>query len=190
MNRKDQWEMAYWTKADMAEHLRKLRLYLAVWDYQPAASVLDVGCGPLGGFLPMIDAAVKVGVDPLIEEYRRARIFGGDDAEAQYFSCRLEEFQTAKKFDAVLCADALDHGDLGFHCIPKLAGFLNPGGRLYLHVHLRPKALLNVGHDHQLKEDDLDKNLENLVEVKRKIYPQDVDGEFCAALVGVWQSPL
>lgn len=187
MSAKDVYELNYWLETNPEMHLSKYPLYLREWGYEQVDSILEIGCGPYGGFLPIIDAMRKVGVDPLIDEYRKAGIFRGNGEE--YHSCRFEDFVTNEKFDAVLCADTLDHGDLDFSFIPQIAEFLKPGGLMYLHVHLRPARLMNPGHDHRLEESELDAVLGDLIEIKRKIFPRDIDGKYCAALVGVWKSP-
>ncbi len=79
---------------------------------------------------------------------------------------------------------------MGFHLLPKIAGLLKPGGLFYLVVHLRPLERLNEIHDHQMTETDLDAQLAalDLTELRRAIYPQELDGTFdCPCLVGVWE---
>lgn len=190
MTEKDRLELLFWTRIDPAMHLAKYELYMAEWGYEDADSVFEIGVGPYSGFLPYIKASRKVGLDPLIEAYRDAGIFR-ECTDVEYVCKYFENFDTVEKFDAVLCADTLDHGDLDFHVVPRIASFLKPGGKFYLHVHLRPKNKLNLIHDHSLKAEKLNEALQKtaLVEDKRVILPNDIDGKFCEALVGVWHLP-
>jgi hypothetical protein len=108
--------------------------------------------------------------------------------ESEHF----EGWDTEHRFDAIFSIDSLDHGEMGFGLLPKIAGLLAPGGRFYLFVHLRPPARLNEIHDHALTIADLDKALAltRLKELRREIFPQDLDLSFdCPCLVGVWEMP-
>lgn len=188
MNAKDKYELDYWKQASVNERIAEYRSYLEAWNYQPAESVIEIGCGPFGGCLALVDAKRKVGIDPLIDEYAALGLLPKDDVS--YYACGVEQFTADEQFNAVITANAIDHGDLDFGIIPKLASFLKPGGRLYIHVHLRPESALNEGHDHALKEADLDRYLGDLVEIKRLVMPRDVTGTGdYPALVGVWQKP-
>lgn len=186
LTRKDRYELAYWRGTDLDMHRRKMPMYLAAWGYEDVDSVLEIGTGPLGGFLPIIQAKRKAGIDPLYEGYESAGLLERCDAE--YICARFEEFETDERFDAVLSADGLDHGEMGFAVIPKIRRLLKPGGAFYMHVHIRPKHLLNFAHA-PMREADLGGHLGDLIEVRREILPNDIDGRYCAALVGVWKSP-
>lgn len=200
---KDGLELNYWRQADLAGHRAKLAVYLwAFGHYKQPRSVLEIGPGPLGGVLSLIGRPHsddpnplppmrRVGVDPLADEYREAGL-APDDPSITMIAAHFEKWITAEKFDAIFSMDALDHGEMGFHLIPKIAGLLNPGGRFYLHVHLRTPEGLNESHDHALTLEQLFAALSgtDLVELRRDIYPEDVTGTFhCNALVGVWEKP-
>lgn len=187
-------ELQYWQNADLAHHRAKMSLYLWAWGCYKGCpdSALDIACGPLGGVLPLlVRARRRVGVDPLCDEYRAAGILQADPG-IEYVSAHFEEWNTEERFNAIFSADGLDHGELGFVLIPRLADMLNPGGRLYLHVNMRAPDQLNAIHDHALNLSDLDAALARtqLIELRRDIYPQDVDGAYdCPSLVGVWERP-
>lgn len=188
---KDDYELNYWVGTESLKHLKKYPMYLERWGYRYHRKVLDVGTGPYSGFLPFIEAEEKVGLDPLYPRYGEAGIFLRYPG-IEYLPMRLEDLPTPgqfQKFNAVLCADCLDHGNLGFHMLPKLADLLQPAGKLFLHVHFRPPEKLNAAHDYPLDEWQLDEWLArtDLVEEKREILPNDIDGKWCAALMGVWR---
>ena len=85
-----------------------------------SASVLEIGCGPLGGFVPalLVGGYDAVGIDPEAPEaptYRRAR---------------FEDVDLAGPVEAVVACTSLHHvGDLG-HVVDRIATTLVPGGTL------------------------------------------------------------
>lgn len=199
LTRKDHMELGYWKGAPADYHRAKMALYLwAFGCFRYPGRVLEIGCGPHGGFLPLLDrSALRVGVDPLIDTYRAEGLLV-DTPGVQYIA---EHFETwagprrngAYQYDAIFAADSLDHGEMGFGLVPWIAELLAPGGRFYLHVNLRPAARLNAIHDHSLTVEQLDAALvgTGLVELRRDFYEQDVDGSFdCLSLVGVWERPV
>lgn len=190
LTKKDALEYNYWATTKYAEyHRAKLGLYLwAFGHYDQPQSVLEIGCGPYGGVLPMIARAPRrVGVDPLANEYRKlGQLPDGIDFVAAHF----EEWPCAETFDAIFAIDALDHGEMGLQLLPKIAELLTPRGRFYLHLHFRPAHRLNEIHNHSMSEADLRHNLEvaRLKPLSGTWYSDDVDGTFeCRTLVGVYE---
>lgn len=196
LTRKDEMELHYWTHSEHNEyHRAKLAMYLwAFGHYNNPQSVLEIGCGPFGGVLPLIHRAPhRVGIDPLVEEYRKAG-FLPTIPGVTFLAAHFESWNNPgnERFDAIFAADALDHGEMGFDLIPWIASLLNPGGRFFMHVNLRPTGRLNAIHDHCLTEEQLNTALAQtpLIELRREIYPDDIDGTFeCPTLVGVWERP-
>lgn len=193
LTQKDLLELKYWlAHADMDDHRNKIRLYCEAFGVSELdmESALEVGPGPLLGILPHVKASVKVGVDPLFHAYEAVGLMPPDSG-FQLFNVPFETWDTGRRFDAVFCVDSLDHGEMGTEILQRIANLLKPGGRLYLHVHLRPEELLNLIHDHAITNADLNAGLQNagLVEVKRESYPNDIDGKFCEAIVGIWRKP-
>ena len=82
--------------------------------------MLEIGCGPLGGFVPalLVGGYDAVGIDPEAPEaptYRRAS---------------FEEVDLAGPVEAVVACTSLHHvGDLG-HVVDRIATTLVPGGTL------------------------------------------------------------
>ncbi len=196
LTRKDEMELHYWKVTENREyHRSKMALYLwAFGCFRYPDRVLEIGCGPFGGFLPLFGrAAVRIGIDPLVEEYRAAGLLT-DTEGVTYVAAHFETHIIDGQFDAIFAADALDHGEMGFDLIPRLAGLLTPGGRLYVHVNLRPADRLNAIHDHGLTVAQLDAALIRasecgieLHELRRELFPCDIDGTFCESVVGVWE---
>lgn len=191
---KDNAEVRYWISTPPQFHLDKYLLYLKAWGCgvtDPVDSILEIGIGPYSGFLPLMVARRKVGLDPCISRYRNAGVFR-ECPGVGYVDSHLEEFETAEKFERIVTADVLDHGALGFHCIPGIVAMLKPGGKLYIHVQLRTPHYLNSIHDHCLTLDQLDEALKRttLIEERRDVYPRDITEEYpYGAVVGVWRRP-
>jgi cyclopropane fatty-acyl-phospholipid synthase-like methyltransferase len=194
---KDANELNYWKQADLEYHRAKMSVYLwAFGHYNNPQSILEIGPGPLGGVLPLIGRPHRlngasdkrrVGVDPLASEYRNAGLLV-NDSSIEMVTAYFEHWKNSDRFDAIFAIDSLDHGSMGFHLLPKIADLLNPFGRLFLHVHLRPTARLDENHDHSLTIEQFESNLakSRMTELFRRIYPIDVDGQFgCPALVSV-----
>lgn len=193
LTHKDLLELKYWFTADIKAERAMLRRYLDVFQVivPRDGAALEIGTGPHWGLLPYLDAWRKVGVDPLYPAFYAAGILAERDGIIQVDE-RFEQWDTNETFHVILSTNALDHGEMGFYTLLKLSRLLKPGGRLYLHVHMRRPEMLNLLHDHQLTEADLDKHLHytDLVEERREIFPRDVDGNFEPTLVGTWRKPL
>lgn len=194
LTQKDLLELKYWFTANMQEERAMLRRYLDAFRIPELVnvSVLEIGTGPHWGLLPYFPLALRrVGVDPLYPAFYAAGILEERDQIIQVGEC-FERWDTNETFDVIVTTNALDHGEMGFGLLPKIARLLAPGGRFYLHVHLRPIELLNLIHDHALSVEDLDKHLgyTDLIEERREFHEKDIDGNFCRALIGVWRKPL
>ena len=84
------------------------------------AVVLELGCGPIGGFVPELRGAgyVATGVDP------EAPIAPG------YYQLEFERYQPEQQVDAVVASTSLHHvADLDF-ILDKISSTLVPGGRI------------------------------------------------------------
>jgi SAM-dependent methyltransferase len=84
-----------------------------------ARSVLDVGCGPLGGFVPMLSARSHdaFGIDPRAPE--------GD----QYARTTVEDYRVGG-YDAVVASTSLHHVPVLARAVRAIADLLRPGGLL------------------------------------------------------------
>jgi SAM-dependent methyltransferase len=83
------------------------------------ARVVEVGCGPLGGFVPMMEAAgyQAIGVDPEAPP------------GPSYRQVEFERYRTAGQLDAIVACTSLHHvADLA-GVLDLVAGVLVPGGR-------------------------------------------------------------
>jgi len=193
LTHKDLLELKFWLTCDvqqeLKENLRCRDLFgLSAVNINQSSSVLEIGTGPNWGLLPFINADRRVAVDPLINLFDASGILA-ERGDIQYYSEAFERWDTDEKFDVIFCINALDHGEMGFHLLPKLSAILKSKGRLFIYVHLRPPELLNLIHDHCLTVEQLDRNLRftDLIEIGRKFEIESVLQ--CQALIGVWRKP-
>ncbi|GIF66599.1 hypothetical protein Ais01nite_46340 [Asanoa ishikariensis] len=93
-----------------------------VRDALPAAParVIEIGCGPAGGFLPHLEAAGydAVGVDPEAP------------VGARFHRMEFERYVPAAPVDAVVACTSLHHVDDLDHVVDRIAAAVRPGGTL------------------------------------------------------------
>lgn len=147
--RKREGELAFWAGVARAgaisnEHYEGL--YTTAFgierSHYAGRRVLDVGCGPQGSLEWAHDAALRVGLDPLVEDYRRL----GIDAHAMRYVAGGAEripFDDAS-FDVVAAFNSLDHVDDAGRALREIARVLAPGG-LFL-------VVVEVGHPPRWEE--------------------------------------
>ena len=100
------------------------RWLAAAWPFvaahlpRPRATVIEIGCGPLGGFVPVLREAGydAVGVDPEAPE--------GTD----YQPTGIEEYTPQEPVDSVVASLSLHHVVDVDDVLGRVAGLLKPGG--------------------------------------------------------------
>jgi SAM-dependent methyltransferase len=98
--------------------------------------ILDIGCGPRGSLEWAHMAVERVGLDPLVEDYRR---LGIDDHAMSYVAADAEAMPFADAhFDVVSALNALDHVDDVSAAIAEITRVARPSGTLLL--------IVEVGH--------------------------------------------
>lgn len=200
LTHKDLLELKFWLTCDKNEERVKNYNYLdlfgvpkkapAPWIFGEQTSVLEIGTGPMWGLLPYMAADRKVAIDPMINAYDALGILE-DRVDIQYYSEEFEKWDVNDKFNAIVCANSLDHGEMGFHLMPKFSALLKSGGYLMIYVQLRRQEDLNLIHDHCLTIEQLNRNLSytDLKEIKRNVLEIDQDPPFCPSVIGIWQKP-
>ena len=122
------------------------RTFVECFDVGPAmitgARMLDIGCGPVGSLEWAGAAAVRVGLDPLVDSYRALGIgqhgmtYAAGQAEAMPFR--------SASFDIVSSFNSLDHVDDLDDTIAEMTRVLAPRGTLLV--------LVEVNHPPTLTE--------------------------------------
>jgi len=92
----------------------------------PDGFVIDVGCGPDGGFLPFVTAKHKMGLDPLAKDYSKNYSF---DKDIIMVSSMAEDIPLlSDSVDACYCINALDHVMRPYSVLEEIHRILKKGG--------------------------------------------------------------
>jgi SAM-dependent methyltransferase len=138
-------ELSYWTGRAAAEGALSNAHYERVYtdqfqvghDFFAGKRVLDIGCGPRGSLEWMTGALERVGLDPLVEEYRR---FGIDRHEMRYVAAPAEDIPFPEgHFDIVTSINSLDHVDDVDATIREIVRVTRPGGAFLVSVEIGHK---------------------------------------------------
>jgi len=138
--RKREGELAYWRERKAAEgqlgnaHYEMLFTKLVGLDpaFYRGKSVLDIGCGPRGSLVWAREAARRVGLDPLADDYRA---LGTGDHPMEYVCAASEEMPFADgEFDVVTSINSLDHVDDLGRTVAEIKRVTRAGGHFVLAV--------------------------------------------------------
>lgn len=137
-------EMAFWKKKAKAEGRLNNDWYRGIYTdafgldeaYFFGKRMLDIGCGPRGSLEWNSQALERVGLDPLVPDYRQ---LGIDSHAMRYVAAGAEEipFPTGH-FDIVAAINSLDHVDDLDAVIAEVARVTRVGGDFLL--------IVEVGH--------------------------------------------
>lgn len=135
-------ELAFWRGRHRAEgelnHSHYEQFYTTTFglsnvDYA-GKNVLDIGCGPRGSLEWADMAALRVGLDPLADAYRK---LGSDQHRMTYVAAPSESIPFADAFfDVVTSFNSLDHVDDLPATIAEIKRVTKVGGRLLLIVEI------------------------------------------------------
>lgn len=115
----------------------------------PDSIVIDIGCGPDGGFLPFVKAKVKIGLDPLAKEYTRNYRVADD---ILMISSMAEDIPLlANSIDVCYCINALDHVMKPYAVLEEIYRILKKGGYFAFSVDVGGAK----GHPIKIYEKDL-----------------------------------
>lgn len=145
-------EVKYWRKRYVEEEVLGNEhyeyLYTSLFgltqnDYSEK-KILDVGCGPRGSLEWVSQAAERVGVDPLVDSYRK---LGVDEHTMRYVCAPAEAipFEDAY-FDIVASFNSLDHVQDPTRAAKEMCRVLAPGGVLLLIVEAEHEPTLTEPH--------------------------------------------
>lgn len=146
-------ELSYWTSR--ARHEERLRnehyeeYFTEPFDLDPAwfsgKRLLDVGCGPRGSLVWAERASLRIGVDPLVDAYRR---FGIRNHGMYYVAGRAEELPFPDgSFDVVSSLNSLDHVEDVDVSAKEMARVTAQGGAILLVVEVRHAPTVEEPHD-------------------------------------------
>jgi SAM-dependent methyltransferase len=120
--------------------------------------VLDIGCGAFGGVLSLIEAKEKVAIDSLISYFKGIGIW---DYEGKHLESDAKKIDLPDNYaDVIFCLNALDHC-FDHSILKRIVGefkrLLKPGGKVYIHFHLRKEEQVNLLHLYSIEEKDVDR---------------------------------
>ena len=121
-------------------------------DFFAGKAILDIGCGPCGSLEWASEARLRVGLDPLADQYRE---LGTDEHAMSYASAPSERipFPDAH-FDVVASFNSLDHVDDLEQTVAEIIRVLRPGGTFLLITEVNHPP--RVTEPHSLKWDVVD----------------------------------
>jgi SAM-dependent methyltransferase len=119
----------------MAVHSCDVRNKIAaVCSISPYARVLEVGSGA-HGLIFFFDAAERVGVDPLADQYKL--LFPSWQGLAQTIAAHGEQLPfDDNSFDIVLSDNVVDHAENPRRIVEEMTRVLRPDGVMYFTVHI------------------------------------------------------
>lgn len=103
--------------------------------------ILEIGCGPKG-MIHYISGKKKVGIDPLIEEYKRLNIL--EDGEVKHVIGIGEELKFEREsFDIIICFNVLDRSQVPEKVCQEMFRVVKKDGKIIFHSHcITPLAKL------------------------------------------------
>jgi SAM-dependent methyltransferase len=133
-------ELAYWRSRAEVEgtlnnnHFEALytEMFGLARQFYDGKRVLDIGCGPRGSLEWATKAAERVGLDPLVDQYRT---LGIDRHGMRYVSASAESIPFPNGyFDVVTSLNSLDHVDDPRTAMREIARVVRPTGTFLLEV--------------------------------------------------------
>jgi ubiquinone/menaquinone biosynthesis C-methylase UbiE len=103
--------------------------------------ILDIGCGPRGSLEWATETALRIGIDPLAEAYRR---LGTHTHAMDYVACSAENIPFSNAFfDIVSSFNSMDHVDTLEKAIGEIGRVTIPGGSFLLltDIHQQPTVM-------------------------------------------------
>lgn len=123
-------------------------------DYCKGKTVVDIGSGPLGGLLTILNYRLGVSIDPLAKRYEKIGWVKERSPNHIYIEASVEDIPLLDNFaDCVCTKNALDHGQNTIKAMQEMVRILKTGGRLYINVDFRSPSQRVKGHRICLNED-------------------------------------
>lgn len=145
---KEFYELAYWRVRKWKESELGNQHYEALFtkwvglskDYYNDKSVLDIGCGPRGSLEWADNARERIGLDSLVDSYRK---LGIDKHKMEYVQAGAEKMPFEdNRFDIVTSYNSLDHVEDVESVVNEVCRVLAPGGEFIVVVEIHAKPTI------------------------------------------------
>jgi len=171
------YEMKYWMLVGIKmkkQYNQYLKLFNISNDFGEK-TVLDIGCGPFGGMLSIIKAKRKIGIDPMMNDYKKEF---KDKINLDSIEVRNEFVEDitlpTNIADVIFCVNALDHFLSPPKVVRQIHRLLKKGGVFYLYVHLKTKEELDsYAHVWAFSEKLMKELFKNLELIRSESYYPD-----------------
>jgi SAM-dependent methyltransferase len=119
--------------------------------------VIDVGPGPCGQVLDLLDTQEKWLVEPRLDEYRVNKLWISEVEDLTVRTTAIECMEDVPEmyFDSVFAINSIDRGHDVRLCIDNICKILKNGGHLYLNVHCRTPEQTNKLYVQSFTGDEL-----------------------------------
>lgn len=121
------WKKNYWQSA-----FKKIEEHFIV---QPHQEILELGCGPAGCFIHFTTNKITA-IDPLISSYEKKIPFFNkrNFPNTTFVNTAIETAEINRKFEVVLCFNAINHVCDINNCLNKIYSWISPNGKVLLSV--------------------------------------------------------
>jgi SAM-dependent methyltransferase len=118
---------------------------------------IDVGPGPCGGVLDLLEAKEKWLAEPCFDEYQDNNVWFSKSKDLTIRKTTAEAMKDVPEnyFDSVFAINSIDHGDNIRICFDNIYKILKKDGHFYLHVHCRTPEQTNELHTQSFNGDEL-----------------------------------
>lgn len=159
-------EISYWQKKaldvedlyryEISRHHEYYKFFNQLVLIKSGGKIADVGCGPIGGILDLIEAEEKWAIEPIYSKYVKKNIWMPKSSLIiRETTCEEMNKVPNNYFDTIFTMNAIDHGNDILQCFKKVYAALKKGGYFYLHVHCRKPEELNLLHKQAFNEEQL-----------------------------------
>lgn len=147
-----------------AERMYKPRIneWLPVLDFfkpyldQAGKVIVEIGCGPTGGMLKFMKAKMRIGVDPLSNQFYIKGFDKINETDILFLNSCGEDVPLVNEFaHVVACIHSLSHVRNPFPVLEEAERILKTGGELWVMDLLRNSAQCTGDHPFPFEEKDL-----------------------------------
>lgn len=137
-----------------------LKIFYELNDFQEISygeKIIDVGPGPCGVVLDLLEAKEKWLAESRFDEYQDNHLWLSKDMDLTIRKTTAEAMKDVpgNYFDSVFAINSIDHGDNIRICLDNIYKILKNGGHLYLNVHCRTPEQTNKLYVQSFSGDEL-----------------------------------